>query len=170
MNQMNIQRHSQGMYLFQLYFFFLFSSFVVCVSNGKTYSHGESWHPNLRAFGIVECVLCTCNITKQECKKIHCPEQYPCKYPQKVEGKCCKVCPGKTKLITDHLFAVHVKGLGSSLLVTIRPDVNSDSSAHCSHVCAKVSMSDRQSCWSSNGGLAAEGTFVLISPCLSLHW
>ncbi|KAM9274205.1 chordin-like protein 1 [Morus bassanus] len=65
----------------------------VCVSNGKTYSHGESWHPNLRAFGIVECVLCTCNVTKQECKKIHCPEQYPCKYPQKVEGKCCKVCP-----------------------------------------------------------------------------
>ncbi|KAI1234786.1 hypothetical protein IHE44_0003164 [Lamprotornis superbus] len=65
----------------------------VCVSNGKTYSHGESWHPNLRSFGIVECVLCTCNITKQECKKIHCPEQYPCKYPQKVEGKCCKVCP-----------------------------------------------------------------------------
>nr|XP_019574192.1 PREDICTED: chordin-like protein 1 isoform X5 [Rhinolophus sinicus] len=67
----------------------------VCVSNGKTYSHGESWHPNLRAFGIVECVLCTCNVTKQECKKIHCPNRYPCKYPQKVDGKCCKVCPGK---------------------------------------------------------------------------
>ncbi|XP_054364943.1 chordin-like protein 1 isoform X11 [Mirounga angustirostris] len=67
----------------------------VCVSNGKTYSHGESWHPNLRAFGVVECVLCTCNITKQECKKIHCPSRYPCKYPQKIDGKCCKVCPGK---------------------------------------------------------------------------
>ncbi|XP_058514877.1 chordin-like protein 1 isoform X3 [Ochotona princeps] len=67
----------------------------VCVSNGKTYSHGESWHPNLRAFGIVECVLCTCNVTKQECKKIHCPSRYPCKYPQKIHGKCCKVCPGK---------------------------------------------------------------------------
>ncbi|XP_028732788.1 chordin-like protein 1 isoform X3 [Peromyscus maniculatus bairdii] len=65
----------------------------VCVSNGKTYSHGESWHPNLRAFGIVECVLCTCNVTKQECKKIHCPSRYPCKYPQKIDGKCCKVCP-----------------------------------------------------------------------------
>ncbi|XP_006529065.1 chordin-like protein 1 isoform X2 [Mus musculus] len=65
----------------------------VCVSNGKTYSHGESWHPNLRAFGIVECVLCTCNVTKQECKKIHCPNRYPCKYPQKIDGKCCKVCP-----------------------------------------------------------------------------
>ncbi|XP_041430614.1 chordin-like protein 1 [Xenopus laevis] len=65
----------------------------VCVSNGKTYSHGESWHPTLRAFGVVECVLCTCNFTKQECKKISCPEQYTCKYPQKIDGKCCKVCP-----------------------------------------------------------------------------
>uniref|UniRef100_A0A803JN47 Chordin-like 1 n=1 Tax=Xenopus tropicalis TaxID=8364 RepID=A0A803JN47_XENTR len=65
----------------------------VCVSNGKTYSHGESWHPTLRVFGVVECVLCTCNFTKQECKKISCPEQYTCKYPQKIDGKCCKVCP-----------------------------------------------------------------------------
>lgn len=68
---------------------------AVCVSNGKTYSHGESWHPTLRAFGVVECVLCTCNFTKQECKKISCPEHYTCKYPQKIDGKCCKVCPGK---------------------------------------------------------------------------
>lgn len=67
---------------------------AVCVSNGKTYSHGESWHPNLRSFGIVECVLCTCNVTKQECRKIHCPDQYPCKQPKKIEGKCCRVCPG----------------------------------------------------------------------------
>ncbi|XP_048461234.1 chordin-like protein 1 isoform X2 [Rhincodon typus] len=65
----------------------------VCVSNGKTYSHGESWHPVLRPFGLMECVLCTCNISKQECKKIHCPDPYPCKYPQKINGKCCKVCP-----------------------------------------------------------------------------
>lgn len=89
---------------------YFFSSSIVCVSNGKTYSHGESWHPNLRAFGIVECVLCTCNVTKQECKKIHCPEQYPCKYPQKVEGKCCKVCPGKTKLITDTFSLCMLRG------------------------------------------------------------
>ncbi|XP_068105706.1 chordin-like protein 1 [Hyperolius riggenbachi] len=68
----------------------------VCISNGKTYSHGDSWHPTLRAFGVVECVLCTCNFTKQECKKISCPEQNPCKYPQKVDGKCCKVCPEDT--------------------------------------------------------------------------
>ncbi|XP_007892100.1 chordin-like protein 2 [Callorhinchus milii] len=65
----------------------------VCISNGKTYSDGQSWHPTLRLFGVMECVLCTCNVSKQECKKIHCPETYPCKYPQKLEGKCCKVCP-----------------------------------------------------------------------------
>ncbi|OXB75406.1 UNVERIFIED_CONTAM: hypothetical protein H355_010608 [Colinus virginianus] len=91
----------------------------VCVSNGKTYSHGESWHPNLRAFGIVECVLCTCNITKQECKKIHCPEQYPCKYPQKVEGKCCKVCPGKTKSCSLTTFFCACQGLWSQDLMKI---------------------------------------------------
>lgn len=133
---------------------FFFS--VVCVSNGKTYSHGESWHPNLRAFGVVECVLCTCNITKQECKKIHCPEQYPCKYPQKVEGKCCKVCPGKTKLITDHLFAVHVKGLGSSLLTT-SSDVNSSSCAMFQRVCRGLS------------GRQAELPGHLSSCCCSSH-
>lgn len=71
----------------------------VCVSNGKTYSHGESWHPILRPFGPVECVLCTCNVTKQECKKIHCPESYPCKHPQKTTGKCCKVCPVPEALV-----------------------------------------------------------------------
>ncbi|XP_048370669.1 chordin-like protein 1 [Sphaerodactylus townsendi] len=69
----------------------------VCVSNGKTYSHGESWHPNLRSYGIVECVLCMCNVTKQECKKINCPDRYPCKQPKKIEGKCCKVCMEETE-------------------------------------------------------------------------
>ncbi|MGH0152634.1 UNVERIFIED_CONTAM: hypothetical protein FKN15_053031, partial [Acipenser sinensis] len=73
----------------------------VCVSNGKTYSHGESWHPNLRPFGVMECVLCTCNLTKQECKKIHCPDRYPCKYPQKIVGKCCKVCPGRWEIFRE---------------------------------------------------------------------
>ncbi|XP_029113470.1 chordin-like protein 1 isoform X5 [Scleropages formosus] len=70
----------------------------VCVANGKTYSHGESWHPILRAFGVMECVLCTCNVTRQECRKIHCPDRYPCKYPQKIDGKCCKVCQAAEEL------------------------------------------------------------------------
>lgn len=73
----------------------LFWLLTVCVSNGKTYSHGESWHPNLRSYGIVECVLCTCNVTKPECKKISCPDRYLCKQPKKIEGKCCKVCTGR---------------------------------------------------------------------------
>ncbi|KAL7979967.1 hypothetical protein Chor_004436 [Crotalus horridus] len=54
---------------------------------------GETWHPFLRIYGIVECVLCTCNGTKPECKTIKCPHQYPCEEPKKIEGKCCKVCP-----------------------------------------------------------------------------
>ncbi|KAM3827440.1 chordin-like protein 1 [Vipera latastei] len=65
----------------------------VCISNGKTYSQGEIWHPFLPIYGTVECVLCTCNGTKPECKAIKCPHQYPCEQPKKIEGKCCKVCP-----------------------------------------------------------------------------
>ncbi|XP_034290945.1 chordin-like protein 1 [Pantherophis guttatus] len=65
----------------------------VCISNGETYSQGETWHPFLRFYGTVECVLCTCNGTKPECKTIQCPYQYPCEQPKKIEGKCCKVCP-----------------------------------------------------------------------------
>uniref|UniRef100_A0A8C7E2Q1 Chordin like 1 n=1 Tax=Naja naja TaxID=35670 RepID=A0A8C7E2Q1_NAJNA len=65
----------------------------VCISNGKTYSQGETWHPFLRNYGTVECVLCTCNGTKPKCKAIQCPYQYPCEQPKKIEGKCCKVCP-----------------------------------------------------------------------------
>uniref|UniRef100_A0A8C6XW84 Chordin like 1 n=1 Tax=Naja naja TaxID=35670 RepID=A0A8C6XW84_NAJNA len=68
---------------------------LVCISNGKTYSQGETWHPFLRNYGTVECVLCTCNGTKPKCKAIQCPYQYPCEQPKKIEGKCCKVCPGR---------------------------------------------------------------------------
>ncbi|XP_013922621.1 PREDICTED: chordin-like protein 1 [Thamnophis sirtalis] len=65
----------------------------VCISNGKTYSQGEIWHPVLRLHGTVECVLCTCKGTKPECKTIQCPYQYPCEHPKKIKGQCCKVCP-----------------------------------------------------------------------------
>ncbi|MGH0135118.1 UNVERIFIED_CONTAM: hypothetical protein FKN15_057084 [Acipenser sinensis] len=87
----------------------------VCVSNGKTYSHGESWHPNLRPFGVMECVLCTCNLTKQECKKIHCPDRYPCKYPQKIDGKCCK----RTALVSafTSLLIMHAEPPVSLMLI-----------------------------------------------------
>ncbi|KAK2513505.1 Chrdl2 [Columba guinea] len=65
-----------------------------CVYNGKTYSHGEVWHPVFRLYGLLPCILCTCRDGVQDCQKITCPKEYPCNYPEKVDGKCCKICPG----------------------------------------------------------------------------
>ncbi|KFP28265.1 Chordin-like 2, partial [Colius striatus] len=64
-----------------------------CVYNGKTYSHGEVWHPVFRLYGLLPCILCTCRDGVQDCQKITCPKEYPCDYPEKVDGKCCKICP-----------------------------------------------------------------------------
>ncbi|XP_061485636.1 chordin-like protein 2 isoform X2 [Rhineura floridana] len=64
-----------------------------CVYNGKTYSHGEVWHPTIRHFVLLPCILCTCNDGSQDCRKITCPKEYPCEKPENVAGKCCKVCP-----------------------------------------------------------------------------
>ncbi|XP_022618265.1 chordin-like protein 2 isoform X2 [Seriola dumerili] len=62
-----------------------------CLYNGKTYSHGDMWHPVLRK--VLECILCTCTDGLQDCKRITCPSQYPCQHPMKSVGKCCKTCP-----------------------------------------------------------------------------
>ncbi|XP_050948282.1 chordin-like protein 2 [Labeo rohita] len=62
-----------------------------CVYSGKTYSHGDVWHPVLGK--VLECILCTCRDGFQECKRITCPNQYLCQHPIKIEGKCCKICP-----------------------------------------------------------------------------
>ncbi|XP_056586149.1 chordin-like protein 2 isoform X2 [Triplophysa dalaica] len=62
-----------------------------CVYSGKTYSHGDVWHPVLGR--VLDCILCTCRDSFQECKRITCPTQYPCQHPIKIEGKCCKICP-----------------------------------------------------------------------------
>lgn len=70
---------------------FLISS-PACLYNGKTYSHGEMWHPVLGK--VLECILCTCTDGLQDCKRITCPSQYPCQRPLKAAGKCCKMCPG----------------------------------------------------------------------------
>uniref|UniRef100_A0A8B9JG10 Chordin-like 2 n=1 Tax=Astyanax mexicanus TaxID=7994 RepID=A0A8B9JG10_ASTMX len=65
-----------------------------CVYSGKTYSHGDVWHPVLGK--VLECILCTCRDGLQECRRVTCPSQYPCKHPVKIEGKCCKICPGNS--------------------------------------------------------------------------
>lgn len=64
-----------------------------CLYNGKTYSHGDMWHPVLGK--VLECILCTCTDGLQDCKRITCPSQYPCQRPLKAAGKCCKTCPGE---------------------------------------------------------------------------
>ncbi|RXN27001.1 chordin 2 [Labeo rohita] len=64
---------------------------LLSVQSGKTYSHGDVWHPVLGK--VLECILCTCRDGFQECKRITCPNQYPCQHPIKIEGKCCKICP-----------------------------------------------------------------------------
>uniref|UniRef100_A0A8C9NJA3 Chordin like 2 n=1 Tax=Serinus canaria TaxID=9135 RepID=A0A8C9NJA3_SERCA len=66
-----------------------------CVYNGKTYSHGDVWHPVFRLYGLLPCILCTCRDGVQDCHKVTCPKEYPCEHPEKVDGKCCKVCPGR---------------------------------------------------------------------------
>uniref|UniRef100_A0A8D2N2Q5 VWFC domain-containing protein n=1 Tax=Zonotrichia albicollis TaxID=44394 RepID=A0A8D2N2Q5_ZONAL len=66
-----------------------------CVYNGKTYSHGEVWHPVFRLYGLLPCILCTCRDGVQDCHKLTCPKEYPCQHPEKVDGKCCKECPGR---------------------------------------------------------------------------
>ncbi|XP_053297374.1 chordin-like protein 2 [Pleuronectes platessa] len=62
-----------------------------CLYNGKTYSHGDMWHPVLGR--VLECILCTCTDGVQDCKRITCPSQYPCQQPMKSAGQCCKTCP-----------------------------------------------------------------------------
>ncbi|XP_054829010.1 chordin-like protein 2 [Eublepharis macularius] len=64
-----------------------------CAYNGKTYSHGDVWHPTFRYFVPLPCILCTCKDGVQDCQKVVCPGEYPCEEPRHVEGKCCKVCP-----------------------------------------------------------------------------
>uniref|UniRef100_G3U3J9 Chordin like 2 n=1 Tax=Loxodonta africana TaxID=9785 RepID=G3U3J9_LOXAF len=69
-----------------------------CVHGGKTYSHGEVWNPAFRSFGPLPCILCTCRDGHQDCQRVTCPTEYPCHHPEKVAGKCCKICPDPESL------------------------------------------------------------------------
>ncbi|XP_062983820.1 chordin-like protein 2 [Elgaria multicarinata webbii] len=72
-----------------------------CLYNGKTYSHGEVWHPTVQQRVSVPCILCTCKDGVNDCQKVTCPTVYPCEQPQNVQGKCCKVCPEDKGPITE---------------------------------------------------------------------
>ncbi|XP_062867944.1 chordin-like protein 2 [Trichomycterus rosablanca] len=84
-----------------------------CMYSGKTYSHGDMWNPPVMG-KVLECVLCTCKDGLQECRRITCPNQYQCKHPIKIEGKCCKICP-ETKPGTNRTECL--PGQDNSLLV-----------------------------------------------------
>ncbi|KAM4787960.1 chordin-like protein 2 [Cyanocitta cristata] len=88
-----------------------------CVYNGKTYSHGEVWHPVFRLYGLLPCILCTCRDGVQDCQKITCPKEYPCEYPEKVDGKCCKVCPETRVKPTDEIATPRCSRSPSRVLV-----------------------------------------------------
>uniref|UniRef100_A0A8C0T298 VWFC domain-containing protein n=1 Tax=Canis lupus familiaris TaxID=9615 RepID=A0A8C0T298_CANLF len=66
-----------------------------CVHSGKTYSHGEVWHPAFRSFGPLPCILCTCQDGRQDCQRVTCPTEYPCHHPEKVAGNAARFAQDK---------------------------------------------------------------------------
>uniref|UniRef100_A0A8B9JGG6 Chordin-like 2 n=1 Tax=Astyanax mexicanus TaxID=7994 RepID=A0A8B9JGG6_ASTMX len=102
-----VHKHLEILYCLLKCYYMSFNSrlFVeACVYSGKTYSHGDVWHPVLGK--VLECILCTCRDGLQECRRVTCPSQYPCKHPVKIEGKCCKICPVVT------LWVLHLMETG----------------------------------------------------------
>lgn len=97
-----------------------------CLYNGKTYSHGDMWHPVLGK--VLECIVCTCTDGLQDCKRISCPSQYPCTHPIKLPGKCCQTCPenrsanNQTQCLVGHRRNVQVYKVESPLKVD-NPDM-----------------------------------------------
>lgn len=98
--------------------------FPACLYNGKTYSHGDMWHPVLGK--VLECILCTCTDGLQDCKRITCPSQYPCQHPIKSAGKCCKTCPGsQTQFTTRCWWAVNI--IHTTCLYSLSPESKAES-------------------------------------------
>ncbi|XP_033609049.1 chordin-like protein 2 [Cryptotermes secundus] len=66
-----------------------------CISAGKYYSDGSSWHPVIGPFGPMDCVMCQCNSGNIECNRFRCPSraELQCTMPTKQFGQCCPVCP-----------------------------------------------------------------------------
>ncbi|CAH1781024.1 unnamed protein product [Owenia fusiformis] len=68
----------------------------VCTFDGLERQIGEVWHPELRPFGLMPCINCTCiegakvKCDSKECEKVHCNNL------QTVPGKCCPVCQDNT--------------------------------------------------------------------------
>jgi len=66
-----------------------------CISGGRYYLHGSTWHPVMGPFGPMDCVNCVCKLGRIECHRLDCPDRLTlnCDTPVKVTGRCCPVCP-----------------------------------------------------------------------------
>ncbi|KAI9552898.1 hypothetical protein GHT06_020782 [Daphnia sinensis] len=66
-----------------------------CISAGRYYLHGTTWHPVMGPFGPMDCVNCKCKSGRIECQRLECPSrpELSCERPVKVAGRCCPVCP-----------------------------------------------------------------------------
>lgn len=66
-----------------------------CISGGRYYLHGTTWHPVMGPFGPMDCVNCKCKSGRIECQRLECPSRpaLGCERPVKVAGRCCPVCP-----------------------------------------------------------------------------
>ena len=66
-----------------------------CISGGRYYLHGTTWHPVMGPFGPMDCVNCLCRSGRIECRRLECPTKpaLNCDRPVKVAGRCCPVCP-----------------------------------------------------------------------------
>jgi len=66
-----------------------------CISGGRYYLHGTTWHPVMGPFGPMDCVNCVCKSGSIECHRLECSNQRSlnCDKPVKVTGRCCPVCP-----------------------------------------------------------------------------
>ncbi|CAG7682310.1 unnamed protein product, partial [Allacma fusca] len=65
-----------------------------CISGGRFYMHGSTWHPVIGPFGVMECVVCKCARGQIDCGRLKCPpkKDLSCSKPAKVEGHCCPIC------------------------------------------------------------------------------
>uniref|UniRef100_A0A8C7X9T1 VWFC domain-containing protein n=1 Tax=Oryzias sinensis TaxID=183150 RepID=A0A8C7X9T1_9TELE len=80
---------------------------VVCTFKDKTYSYGDSWHPNLEPFGFMFCVRCVCaevsprkHTGHVKCSTLKCPA-LSCEHPVTEPQRCCPRCTGTTGAFTN---------------------------------------------------------------------
>ncbi|KAM7425845.1 hypothetical protein ABFA07_022776 [Porites harrisoni] len=109
-----------------------------CIFGSLHYNIGDSWNPDIPPFGVMYCVICTCNKVsnsetdgKVACrnKRHRCPAT-SCARPRVEKGQCCASCPDEfVSLLTTRgvsstpqngLARAHFTLVRSSLHISIR--------------------------------------------------